>query len=180
MDADGFCGQRGAAAGIGRLSRYPRHLVKGSWRGRTAPWGQACGLSCRAATRGALVVARRQDYTNRCTCRQLGCGGVPVLSPRRRGSRTAGWKAPCRRAVSWSFLDRRTSWDWKKVTGTFCANHPEGFSGKRCLSPFSSTAGGVCNADPTAGEVQSALQTPPTGENRPPANSRRPSFRMTK
>jgi hypothetical protein len=26
----------------------------------------------------------------------------------------------------------------KKVTGTFCAQHPSGLSGKRCLSPFSS------------------------------------------
>ena len=25
---------------------------------------------------------------------------------------------------------------WKKVTGTFCAKHPSGRSGKRCLSPF--------------------------------------------
>jgi hypothetical protein len=24
----------------------------------------------------------------------------------------------------------------EKVTGTFCAKHPEGRSGKRCLSPF--------------------------------------------
>ena len=62
----------------------------------------------------------------------VGSGGLAVLPT--RGAEAAGFFLP--RTVPADKIARGCAEEGKKVTGTICAKHPPGRSGKWCLSPF--------------------------------------------
>ncbi len=104
------------------LPRYPTYPIIPLLRGISICCGK-CRVPCPRSPQYRSIEGRIRST-------------VAPASRRWNGTQnnTFTYVPPARRRCHLILLD--TTLNWEKVAGTFCAKHPSGRSGKRCLPPF--------------------------------------------